>query len=174
MSLRRSLRVATAAAFDTTDSGIPDTAATTTTGRSSVKAHSLTAVPPTTKKTPTNPAHPSRRPSSDDSDEEEGEETMSCPLTLWYVLSWLVSIMLYVVEYASLVLTLWSYAIARQWLFVGLNVGFLVVPTALVMAVSLVWYCKTDQFHRDTPGYKGRVNVVSVVMHFCQLGVIYR
>ena len=78
----------------------------------------------------------------------------------------------------------WYYLSRDLYILFGLTLGYFVVPSAVVMGMSLIWFHDLDRFYRkkkeETPQnpfvkeYRKKLTGVAVVLHVVPLGVVYR
>lgn len=111
----------------------------------------------------------------------------ACLGTCWQVLSWMVSIVLYIVEFFVYIWVAYFYATSmypNRLVLFGLSLGFLVVPCICVATVSMVWYYNLDRFHRrrrerdphnlEFIEYRKKFTLWTLVLHILTLGIVYR
>jgi len=103
------------------------------------------------------------------------------------VLSWMSSIVLYIVEFFVYIWVAYFYTTSmytNRYVLFGLSLGFLVLPSIFVASVSLVWYYNLDRFHRrrrerdphnlEFIEYRKKFTLWSLVLHILTLGLVYR
>lgn len=112
----------------------------------------------------------------------------SCLGTCWQILSWMLSIVLYIVEFFVYIWVAYFYAMSdsypNKFVLFGLSLGFLVLPSIFVASVSLVWYYNLDRFHRrrrerdphnlEFIEYRKKFTLWALVLHILTLGLVYR
>lgn len=107
--------------------------------------------------------------------------------TCFRVLSWMFSIVLYIMEFFVYIWVAYFYAMSAypyKYVLFGLAVGFLALPTIFVAAVSLVWYYNLDRFHRrrrerdphnlEFIEYRKKFTFGALFLHILTLGLVYR
>ena len=109
---------------------------------------------------------------------------VQCMGSCWRVCSWLVSIILYILEIVALVWAAYTYATGDLYLLFGLTLAYLPLPTVILATVSLVWYYNVDRFHRrrrerdphnlSFGEYRKKLTAGAVVLHVLLLGMVYR
>lgn len=122
---------------------------------------------------------------NDDEESSELHPAVNCMVSCWRVCSWLVSIILYILEILVLIWAAYTYGNGDlYWLF-GLTLAYLPLPTVILTTVSLVWYYNVDRFHRrrrerepqnvfSTTEYRKKLTVGAVSLHVLLLGMVYR
>ena len=109
---------------------------------------------------------------------------LQCMGSCWGVCSWLVSIVLYILEILVLVWAAYTYAVHDLYLLFGLTLAYLPLPTVILATVSLVWYYNVDRFHRrrrerdphnlSFGEYRKKMTAGAVILHMLLLGMVYR
>lgn len=107
--------------------------------------------------------------------------------TCWGVLSWMFSIVLYIMEFFVYIWVSYFYSMSLypyNYVLFGLSVGFLALPTIFVATISLVWYYNLDRFHRrrrerdphnlEFIEYRKKFTLGALILHILTLGVVYR
>ena len=120
----------------------------------------------------------------DEGDEDDLHPALSCLLSCWRVCSWLVSIILYILEILVLAWAAYTYGNGDLYLLFGLTLAYLPLPTVILATVSLVWYYNLDRFHRrrrdrdphdlSLGEYKKKLTGGAIALHVFMLGMVYR
>ena len=105
----------------------------------------------------------------------------------WQVMSWMMSIVLYIVEFFVYIWVAYFYSTSmytNRYVLFGLSLVFLVLPSIFVASVSLVWYYNLDRFHRrrrdrdphnlEFIEYRKKFTLWALVLHILTLGLVYR
>ena len=134
---------------------------------------------------------PTNDPNSTQGENEPDNDSHRCALAFWHLLSWMWSIFTYLLEFVMVLWVSWFYASERLYPLFGLTLGYLALPTVVLMFVSLVWYRDLDRFYRRERQrrrellreglrgggeitYKKKFNAAAVLLHLTLLGVVYR
>ena len=102
----------------------------------------------------------------------------------WHVISWVWSLLTYVLEVGAIVWVLSFYANERLYTLFGLTLGYLTLPGLVLTVMSLIWYYDLDRFYRKQKqtqpqhpavrNYHKNFIISNVIIHSVLLGVVYR
>lgn len=122
----------------------------------------------------------------EEGDDGEGDlhPACTCFVSCWRVCSWLVSIVLYILEILVLAWAAFTYGNSDLYLLFGLTLAYLPLPTVILATVSLVWYYNLDRYHRrrrdrnphdlSLGEYKKKLTGGAIALHVFLLGMVYR
>ena len=102
----------------------------------------------------------------------------------WHILSWVWSLVAYMLEIGAIVWVLIFYANEQLYTLFGLTLGYLTLPGLVLAVMSLIWYFDLDRFymnqrrtqpqHPAVKNYHKNFILSNVVIHTLLLGVVYR
>ena len=117
-------------------------------------------------------------------DDNDLHPALTCLRSCWRILSWLLSIILYIVEILVLAWAAYTYGNNDLYVLFGLTLAYLPLPTVILATVSLVWYYNLDRFHRRRRDrdphnlsfveYRKKLTVGAITLHVFLLGMVYR
>lgn len=112
------------------------------------------------------------------------DEEYGCCSSCWYILSWIISLVLYTVECFVAIWVAYAYASNHMYVPFGLCLGYLALPHVIVVTISLTWYYNLDRFHRKRKEsdphnlefieYRKKFSASAVILHIFLLGMVYR
>lgn len=115
---------------------------------------------------------------------EDRHPAVHCLASTWQVLSWLTSILLYILELFVVVWAAYFYGTQRQYILFGLMLGLTALPRVIIATVSLVCYYNLDRFHRrrrerdphnlEFIEYRKKFTMAALALHVMFLGTVYR
>jgi uncharacterized membrane protein len=118
------------------------------------------------------------------STDDDLHPALLCLRSCWRVLSWLLSIILYIVEILVLAWAAYTYGNNDLYILFGLTLAYLPLPMVILATVSLVWYYNLDRFHRRRRDrdphnlsfveYRKKLTVGAITLHVFLLGMVYR
>ena len=112
------------------------------------------------------------------------DEDYGCCSSCWYIFSWVISLVLYIVECFVAIWVAYTYASNNMYVPFGLSLGYLALPHVIIVTISLTWYYKLDRFHRKRKEsdphdlefieYRRKFSAATVILHILLLGMVYR
>ena len=112
------------------------------------------------------------------------DDTYGCGWSCWYLLSWIVSLILYTVECFVTAWVAYTYASTIMYIPFGITLAYLAIPQVILVTLSLTWYYNLDRYHRkrkesepnssEYAEYRKKFSVGAVICHVLLLGMIYR
>jgi len=113
------------------------------------------------------------------------DEEYACCWSFWHLLSWVLSLVLYTIEFFVTVWVAYTYATNNN-MFIpfGISLAYLAIPQIILVTISLTWYYNLDRFHRKRKEsdphnlefieYRKKFTIGAIVCHVMLLGLIYR
>lgn len=105
-------------------------------------------------------------------------------ITCWHLLSWVWSLVTYMVEIGTIVWVMYLYAVNGLYVLFGLTLGYFTIPALVLSVISLIWYYDLDKFYKNqrqvnsrhpaVRDYRSNFTIVNVMVHAVFLGVVYR
>ena len=115
---------------------------------------------------------------------EDRHPVARCLMNTWHIFSWLVSILLYILELFVVVWVAYFYGTQNLYILFALMLGFTALPRVIIATISLVLYYNHDRFHRrrkerdphnlEFIEYQKKFTIAAVALHTMFLGIVYR
>ncbi len=113
-----------------------------------------------------------------------GTDNHGCGWSCWYLLSWVISLVLYTVEFFVTIWVAYTYATSDMYIPFGISLAYLAIPQVILVTLSLTWYYNLDRYHRKRRDsdphnmefieYRKKFSLGAILCHVMLLGMVYR